>query len=574
MKYLLFFTAIVFIFNSGCHAAETDYPSESKLWVAIYTGTGKARIFVTDKNGDISSVSTLEDSLTTPLGSLWKLFVYIYITDKGIIPEPYLCKGKDPDEIFCCKPGHAIRAEEALYLSCGLFFDPKRLRIDPQQWKSYWKDKVRPDFEWLTRIETLKPDTSVRVRELLTALYQINTLRFALSKTQSVLSKVLTQGTAKGAVRYLGNTVKIKTFTWNHPVLKDKYIGGFAGWLNDGASVWLAGEGKSQDVLSGWDSRVANLLNRPRAKTWEPCVEVRFFDRYPIDKIIKMPDEESVVSGPLKGLFRIAFKNGNSLTFKTERGLYCEKALSIFGKFDLSEYVARVIDREIETEPVEAAKAFAILIRTYLIRNAAQNKGCCFRIADSSDFQRVSVQSPTEAAMNLSYWTDALIITGRMPVNYRSDQTDSESFSWTRAKKLAGEGCYFDEILRIAYPGSGIGLMDIRENADCERLPHIESWIGLNAEKWESYLMSLPGYEPPERIEVCRLGSGNPYSDIEKNRITVRSLDTLEDKISIAHEYLHLAFKNHPCGTDENFIENTAKTLILKEGGEYERFQN
>ncbi len=573
MKYLFFFTVILFIFNSVGHTAETDYPTGIELRIAIYTGTGPARLFVTDKNGDISSVRVLEDTLATPLGSLWKLFVYIWLTDKGIIPEPYLCKGGDPEESFCCKPGHAIRAEEALYRSCGLFFDSERLRIDPQQWKAYWKDHVGLDFPWLTRIETLKPDTSVQIRELLTALYQMNTLRFAFSKTQSVLSKVLTQGTAEGAVRYLGNTVKIKTFTWNHPVLKDRYMGGFAGWLNDGASVWLAGEGKSHDVLSGWDGRVANLLNRPRAKTWEPCVEVRFFDRYPIEKILKLPDEESVASGPLKGLFRIAFKNGNSLTFKTERGLYCEKSMSIIGKFDLNEYVARVIDREIETEPAEAAKAFAILIRTYLLQNASQDRGC-FRIADSSHFQRVSVQSPTAAAINLSYWTDALILTGRMPVNYRSDQKNSESFSWTQAKKLAEDGCYFDEILRIAYPGSGIGIMDSRENADCERLPRIESWLRLNAEKWQRYLMSLPGYEPLENIEVCLLRSGNPYSDSERNRMTVRSMDTMEDKISIAHEYLHLVFKNHPSGMDEQFIEDTARNLILKEGGEYERFQN
>lgn len=572
MKFLFFFIVIPFLLNPGRIAAETDYPTGGELRIAIYTGTGPARLFITNKNGEISSVRSLEDALATPLGSLWKLFVYIWLTDKGIIPEPYICKGGKPEESFCCKPGYAVRAEEALYLSCGLFFDPERLRIDPQEWKMYWKDHVGLDFEWLTRIEILKADTEVRVKELLTALYQMNRLGFALSKTQSVLSKVLTQGTAKGAVRYLGNTVKIKTFTWNHPMLKDKYMGGFAGWLNDAASVWLAGEGKSHDVLSGWEGGLANLLNRPRAKTRESCVEVRFFERYPIEKILRLPDEETVGSGPLKGMFRIVFKNGNSLTFKTDRGLYCEKS-NIIGRFDLNEYTARVIDREIETEPPEAAKAFAIIIRTYLLQNAARDKGC-FRIADSSHFQRVSVQSPSPEAMNLSYWTDDLVLTGGKPVNYRSDQTDSESFSWTRAKKLAEDGCYFDEILRIAYPGSEIGLTDIRENRDCERLPGIESWLRLNAEKWQRYLMSLPGYEQPESFEVCLLRSGNPCSDSENNRIIVRSADTVEDRISIAHEYLHLAFKNHPSGMDENFIEHIAGELILKEGGVYEPFEN
>lgn len=569
-KYLLIFLFVLFIPEKI--SAESDCSEDSDLQVAIYTGTDPARLFITNKNGDIFSVRNLDCRLTAPLGSLWKLFVYIWLTDKGIIPEPYLCKGGNPEESFCCKPGYAIRAEEALYLSCGLFFDPERLGISPQEWKAYWKDHVGLDFEWLTRIERLKPDTSVPVRELLDSLYRMNRLGFALGKTQSVLSNILIQGTAKGAVRYLGNTVKIKTFTWNHPRLKDKYIGGFAGWLNDGASVWLAGKGKSHDILSGWDRRLSNLLNRPKTKTSESCVEVRFFEQYPIEKILKLPEDDTVGYGPLRGIFKIGFKNGKSLTFKTDRGLYFEQ-MNIVGKLDLNEYVARVIDREIETEPLEAAKAFAIIIRTYLLQNAVQDRGC-FRIADSSRFQRVSVQSPTSAAMNLSYWTEALILTGGKPVNYRFDQTESESFSWIRAKKLARDGCYFDEILRIAYPGSEITLMDIRENRDCERLPHIESWLKLKAEQWQRYLISLPGYERPENIEICLLRSGNPYSETEKNRMTVRSADTAEDRISIAHEYLHLVFKHHPSGMDENFIEQTARELILKEGGEYEPFRN
>ena len=61
-----------------------------------------------------------------------------------------------------------------------------------------------------------------------------------------------------------------------------------------------------------------------------------------------------------------------------------------------------------------------------------------------------------------------------------------------------------------------------------------------------------------------------PYSDSGRNVIFMRYDGDIEDQITAAHEYLHLAFKFHPNGLKEHFIEEKAKQLVLSEkGAEY-----
>lgn len=559
-----------------------DYIQQDSLQIAFYDGRDSFRLLLIDNTGKIASETTLTDSTTTPLGSLWKLFVYIYLADNRIFPPPYICTGNHPDEVFCCQPGDSIQMDEALYHSCGLFFDPVRLGITSDSWKDYWTNTVRIDFHWLNGLHTLQPETVIPVKELLVALYQINKLRFALSKTHSVLSKVVLEGTAKGAVRHLGNTVKIKTFTWNHPSENETFIGGFAGWLNDGAAIWAAGIGTSNEILSRWSRKIAQYLDRQPLNYSKEFVKVRFFEQYPIEKIVELPVPKEanptpatrLRTGPLNGQFRIMFKNGNSLEFRSSDNLYYEKEGKtpvIFGIFGVNDYVARVIDREIKTEPTEAAKAFAIVIRTYLVQNAKHAPGY-FYIPDSTRFQRVSIHPPTQEAKGLSYWTDALVITGVSSVRYHQTRSSLNVLSWEHAKKLAHEGYYFDKILQAAYPGGKIGIMELKRNQECERLAHVESWLQAKSQKWRLYLMTKPGYEPLDHIAVCRLRSGSPYADFDENRIFTRSFQNIEDQITLTHEYLHLTFKNHPLGRDEEFIEQTAKTLVLHEEELYDQF--
>jgi uncharacterized protein YfaQ (DUF2300 family) len=42
----------------------------------------------------------------------------------------------------------------------------------------------------------------------------------------------------------------------------------------------------------------------------------------------------------------------------------------------------------------------------------------------------------------------------------------------------------------------------------------------------------------------------------------MRPLATREDRITLAHEYLHIGLRHHPSGQDEAFVEQLARRLI------------
>ncbi|MNG15361.1 hypothetical protein D3C84_991830 [compost metagenome] len=63
---------------------------------------------------------------------------------------------------------------------------------------------------------------------------------------------------------------------------------------------------------------------------------------------------------------------------------------------------------------------------------------------------------------------------------------------------------------------------------------------------------------------MCRLLSGRPHVDRERRRIYVRELYSLQDRLDLTHEYLHLAFEAHPNGQDEGYIESLARQLLLE----------
>ncbi|MGQ7071810.1 DUF2300 domain-containing protein, partial [Escherichia sp. SP-MK2] len=69
----------------------------------------------------VTKVSALPDSLTTPLGSLWKLYVYAWLEDTHQPEQPYQCRGNSPEEVYCCQAGESITRDTALVRSCGLY---------------------------------------------------------------------------------------------------------------------------------------------------------------------------------------------------------------------------------------------------------------------------------------------------------------------------------------------------------------------------------------------------------------------------------------------------------------------
>ncbi|HEX8956331.1 MAG TPA: DUF2300 domain-containing protein, partial [Burkholderiaceae bacterium] len=58
------------------------------------------------------------------------------------------------------------------------------------------------------------------------------------------------------------------------------------------------------------------------------------------------------------------------------------------------------------------------------------------------------------------------------------------------------------------------------------------------------------------------LEQGHPYSDQRRLRIYARGWRSLDERITLAHEYVHLVLRFHPHGSDEDYVERLARQLI------------
>jgi uncharacterized protein YfaQ (DUF2300 family) len=403
----------------------------------------------------------------------------------------------------------------------------------------------------------------VSVNSLLDALAAISA-RPRLQAEQALLS-ILFATRAEGAVSYFGGRLHVKTWTWDHPIQKGLRVGGFAGWLADGTPVWARAEGSSGHILRRWAPVLSAWLDtQPEQQKETECVVVRFFANYPLKQLIDLDNGQPASLGVIDGTYRVNFRNGNNLKIRSHGELSlieAEDGLRVMGRLGLNDYVARVLDREAAAEPVEAAKALAIAARTYVLRNAGHYRGC-YQIDDSSRTQRVSANPPSNAARRIAAWTDGLVIKGE-PVQYHRDQPGPHTLAWTQAVALAQEKRSFDQILAIAYPEGGLSSMYGSTEDNCQRMPEVEAWLQGQSQRWKRMLSGEPGFEvPPANLTVCHLKYGRPYSDFEKKRLYVRGLRTSNDRIAIAHEYVHLGFRRHPRGTDEGFVEEMARRLV------------
>lgn len=100
--------------------------------------------------------------------------------------------------------------------------------------------------------------------------------------------------------------------------------------------------------------------------------------------------------------------------------------------------------------------------------------------------------------------------------------------------------------------------------AACQALPNAEDWLRRQRREWRPVLDAEPGYAEIPQFSVCRLASGRPHVDRERRRIFVRGLFSLQDRLDLTHEYLHLAFEAHPNGQDEAYVERLARQLLLE----------
>jgi uncharacterized protein YfaQ (DUF2300 family) len=311
-------------------------------------------------------------------------------------------------------------------------------------------------------------------------------------------------------------------------------------------------------VLRHYGAALASVLPVDWPSEAGLCVEVGLFSRYPVGRVLA--GDRVVAAGPLQGDYRVEFTNGNQLDIHSDGELFLLKD-KLIARLDREEYVARVLQREAKPEPAEAAKALAIAIRTYLLQNATRH-GDCLSIDDSSSRQRVAPRPATAESRHIAAWTSDLVLAGST-VTYHSDQPGPDKLSWQQAVEQANAGQRYDAILLHAYPRASLSRWD-NPVASCEALPAAQDWLQTQRRGWRQRLESEVGYNEVSTFAVCRLAFGRPYVDRERQRIYVRGVLTLQDRLDLTHEYLHLAFEAHPNGQDETYIEGLARHLLLE----------
>ncbi|WP_456021256.1 DUF2300 domain-containing protein [Pseudomonas protegens] len=494
----------------------------------------------------------LPSSLDTPLGSLWKLFVYAWLVDTGAREPAYECRGQSKEEVYCCAAGGKIERDQALVKSCGLYFEPARLGISAADWQTYWQARQAPS--WLLDLPSVQPAQRVSVVELLKALASLP----AQDQARRVLLDVVLNAADGNVVGELGGRLRVKTWSWLGDQDPQSRQGGFAGWTADGSPVWAGGRGTSQMVLRHYGQALATMLPATWPAETGRCVEVGLFSRYPFTRVLT--GERVVTSGPLQGDYRVEFANGNALDIHSDGELFLLND-KLVARLDREEYVARVLEREAKPEPAEAAKALAVAIRTYLLQNATRN-GDCLSIDDSSNRQRVAPRPASAEARNIAAWTADLVLAGST-VTYHSDQPGPDKLAWQQAVEQANAGQRYDAILLHAYPRASLSRWD-NPVASCEALPAAQDWLQKQRRGWRPKLESETGYNEVSTFAVCKLAFGRPFVDRERQRIYVRGVLTLQDRLDLTHEYLHLAFEAHPNGQDETYIEGLARHLLLE----------
>lgn len=508
----------------------------------------------------------LDRSVETYLGSIWKIFSYFYLIESGIHPRDYVCRGQNPDDVFCCEKGSQVDLDSALVKSCSPYFAPGRLEIPDQVWSQFWTSHVHLSYEWLTNLSSLTPERKVPVFELVEALGMLRKFDQSFKKINQTLGRVPIDGTAKGAIKDLGLLLRIKTYTWESGDQEGRFIGGFAGWTQDGSVIWAGGRGSGKSVIKTWSKDILSLSHlwvRPES---EDCVNVAYFDRYPIKSVKNALTNESVPNGSLYGQYVVSFLNDNQLVIESRGDLTLTETKGngpkISAVFKMSEYIARVIDREVSTSPLEATRALSVAMRTHLYQNA-KYLGGCFATKDSTSMQRVSTNPPSFVAMKVAQWGDRLIVKGVPRLRYHSDTSGPNILSWKQAVTLAKDGLSFDEILRAAYPAGSLAIAEDRGLQACRSLLKVQSWLSVRRVLWVRRLSGIQGFQEPQDLKICRSPSSQPYSDLKNNIIYMRDFGDVEDQLTVAHEYLHMAFKHHPRVSDEKFIEQLAQELVL-----------
>lgn len=538
--------------------------------LAAPAATGPASRLLWLHDGQLQAVPASAAKHQTPLGSTWKLFVYGYLVATGAQESPYRCEAaqRRSDEEYCCDPGESVDRDTALARSCGPYFAPQRLQLAAPEWRSFWRQQAQArgqsSPEWLLSLPALQPATVVPAPSVLTALQQVPD-----SARQAARGALLTNTLRDSSLlAQLGSGPRFKTWSWTDAA--GQRIGGAAGWLADGSPFWFGAAGTSRVALNTnarwlaaqWQPQQL-LTAAPDAASLQaqPCIAVRFFARYPLARV-QRDDGRPVPEGPLKpGAYTLQFANGQSLALRGQSLLRLrsvEAQQQLEARLPLEDYVARVVDREGDARETEAARALAIAARSWVLQNTAEQGGCR-AVDDDSRAQRVSPNPPSAAAQAAAAFTQGLVLSG-VPVRYHNDTASPNVMAWREAVAAGRAGQGFEAILRRSFPSGA--LAGLQHLGDCAPLPQATAWLAQRQARWRERLRGEAGYETPgAELQVCQLMQGVPFSDQRRLRIHLREWQTREGRVTLVHEYLHLAFRNHPKGHDEAFVERLAQTL-------------
>jgi uncharacterized protein YfaQ (DUF2300 family) len=556
-------------FLAALSATAASLPAFELLWRDAKTQALSWRAFDAAGAPEKSAQEHTALIQKAPLGSLWKLFVYLWLVETGHPAPPYRCigaRGKTPaaaklreEELYCCDPGQSIDRDRALIRSCGRFFAPERLGIEADIWRNFWRTRAAHP-PWLAELSAMKPETEATPAGILQAL-EAAPPRAREKAATILLAKVFGANGEAGLARHMGGQLRVKTFSWRRPGSTAPYGGG-GGWLSDGTPVWFAGAGTGKHVMASFGKTLAGALPTTQTPLVPGCVRTRLFARHPLLRVERVGGQ-AAAAGILRGEHVAIFVRGTSLPFRAngEIRLFFEGAQPrLEARLGLDDYVARVLDREADARAPEAARALSVVIRTYLL-NRAIKEGNCHVIEDSSHTQRLSPNPPSEAARAITGFTSGLILTGS-PVGFHKDKPGENRMAWTRALAEGRAGKHWDAILREAFPKARLAALHDPAGQDCQAFPEAERWLAARTEKWRRLLQErLPAFEAPEAPQICLLSHGHPFSEQGRNRIHLRALKTANDRIALAHEYLHLGLSRHPAGRDEVQVEHWARIL-------------
>jgi len=550
-------------------------PASARLELAWLDAQAQVHAVFLDSEGNaLPRPELLEKPVR--LGSLWKLVAYAQWVESQQPEAPYRCTGGSREEVYCCAKGVAIDRAQALVRSCGLYFSADRVP---------WKRPAGSAMENLpsgikdaVRHGTLGADTPVKLKEW---LLWLDAWPAALrSQVQDDLLGYWLDGPGREVLPVVAGRLRLKTYTLEQS--DGTRCAGASGWSTQGRSLWFASAGSSKNVVPHWASAVlaqldsdmampANTLSEAGAPNEinanSRCIRVRYFAQYPIDKITRRPATNAPLqSGAMNGAYTLRFHNGQTLSITSAHDMRWQasaQGVKITAEMALDEYVARVIDREAHAQPVQAAWAFAIAARSYVLAQGQPHEGC-LEIDDSSRIQRVAPRPASVGARRAAWATSGLLVKGgyAVPGRYHANTAQDGVMAWTQAVQAAQAGQHFTDILAQAYPRAQLGAISQDSVVACGALPQAQAWLQLQQKRWLRVLSGMPGFSPPGPIQVCALKSGNPHAQNNTGRIDVNGIESLEQRLALAHEYLHLAFAHHPRSSDEPFIEALARELL------------